>query len=113
MPWFELQDQSQLFKEIMDRDRWHVLFKHSPRCGISSMVLRRFENSDLYKEGKEEFWLIDVLRSRSLSDLISSEFGVKHESPQLLLVKDRTLVHSASHSSIDAEQVNEIILNGL
>ena len=111
MSWQEINDLDQFANDILDNDHMHIVFKHSPRCGISSMVLRRFENSEFCQTSDNQFWLLNVLNSRSVSDSIATHFNVRHESPQVLVIKNRKLLHHSSHSAIEAENVNKIISN--
>ena len=48
------------------------------------MVLSRFEREN--KLTDSQFYLLDLLSYRSLSDQISSDLESKHESPQLLII---------------------------
>jgi len=111
MSWQEINDLDEFTNDILDNDQMHIVFKHSPRCGISSMVLRRFENSDFYRDSSSQMWLLDVLNSRDVSDGIAVQFNVRHESPQVLVIKNRKLIHHSSHSGIEAENVKNIISN--
>jgi len=43
------------------------------------------------------------LEHRDISNEIASRFGVYHQSPQLLLIKEGKCVYNVSHSDIDAE----------
>ena len=54
------------------------------------MVLSRFERENKLTDG--QFYLLDLLSYRPLSDQISSIFGVQHESPQLLIIKDEMCI---------------------
>jgi bacillithiol system protein YtxJ len=72
-----------------------VIFKHSKRCIISRMVLKRF-------------YLVDVINQRDISNKIATHFDLNHESPQLLLIKSNTLIHSASHSDISFKDLDKI-----
>ena len=78
-----------------------VIFKHSPRCIISKIVLKKFEFQYSDKCGIDKFFLINVIKEREISNQISTLFQLNHESPQLLLVKNKSLIYSASHSDIN------------
>ena len=84
-----------------------LLFKHSTRCGISSMVLRRFESDWDIEESQLKPVYLDLLAYRSLSDKIAREFNVLHQSPQILLIKDGTCIYDASHSGIDVNEIKQ------
>ncbi len=77
-----------------------VLFKHSTRCSISSMVLNRVEQSldDLSKVASCH--LLDLIAFRDLSNTVASEMDIKHESPQVLVLKNRVCIYTSSHYDI-------------
>ncbi|RUA07226.1 MAG: bacillithiol system redox-active protein YtxJ [Flavobacteriia bacterium] len=68
-----------------------LIFKHSTRCRISKMVLRRFEKETLPDMVNTEIYLLDLIRYREISDKISEVFNLKHQSPQLILIKKGSL----------------------
>ena len=77
-----------------------AIFKHSTRCGISSMVIKRFTAS--FDESLKDFkiYYLDLLSYREISDEIGYEFQVLHQSPQLLVLKKGGVVAHASHYEI-------------
>ncbi|MAD98582.1 MAG: bacillithiol system redox-active protein YtxJ [Flavobacteriaceae bacterium] len=77
-----------------------LIFKHSTRCGISRMVLKRFENSVEKYAQQYRLYYLDLLNYRELSNSIADKFEVVHESPQILVIKNGQVVHSASHYDI-------------
>ena len=97
--WIQLTDINQL-EEINASEKPVIIFKHSTRCGISTMVLRKFERNFTIEENKLKMYFLDLITYRSISNKIASDYDVRHESPQLLLVKNgKTIVHN-SHSGI-------------
>ena len=74
------------------------IFKHSTRCSISKMVLSRFESTN--DSASLSVYLLDLLNYRDLSNQIADDFSVKHESPQLLVIKDGECYTHSSHTSI-------------
>ena len=78
-----------------------VIFKHSNRCIISRIVLKKFEFNYKRVNSLEKFYLVDVINQRDISNKIATYFDLNHESPQLLLVKNKSLIYSASHSDIN------------
>lgn len=83
-----------------------LIFKHSTRCGISRMVLKRFE-SKYNLEDKVTPYFLDLLAYRDISDAIAEKFKVLHQSPQLLVIKDGKSVYDVSHGDIDATGIEE------
>lgn len=97
--WIALTDINQLDKiNNNSTNKYQAIFKHSTRCGISSGVLRQFEQQDNADE--IDFYYLDLLNFRDISNAIAKEFGIIHESPQLVVVKNREVVAHASHYDI-------------
>ena len=103
--WINLTDLGQLNEIISSsNEKPVVIFKHSTRCSVSRMVLKQFENGfDL--DDEVDAYFLDLLEHRAISNEIASRFGVYHQSPQLLLIKDGKSVYDVSHSDIDALQL--------
>ncbi|MBW1655849.1 MULTISPECIES: bacillithiol system redox-active protein YtxJ [Flavobacterium] len=101
--WTELTDILQLQEiEAISNEKPVVIFKHSTRCSISRMALKQFEREfDL--EDVVDAYFLDLIAHRDISNEIASRFGVYHESPQLILIKNGKAVYDVSHSDIDAE----------
>lgn len=84
-----------------------VLFKHSTRCSVSSIALQRIEKSATVPNA--DFYFLDLIRFRNISDKIAHELKVYHESPQLLLVIDGKCIYTESHLGIDMMELAEQI----
>lgn len=107
MNWEQLTDMNQLGEIIFNsNEKPAVIFKHSTRCSISRMALKQFENEfDLQDQVTPYF--LDLIAYREISNEIANRFGVQHQSPQLILIKDGKAVYDASHSDIDATVLKE------
>jgi bacillithiol system protein YtxJ len=100
MNWKKLTFEVQLNEIIESSDSHPVLiFKHSTRCSISQMSLSRFERNWL-SNSNVTYYYLDLLNYRPISNLIAEQFGVKHESPQTLLIVNGKCVNSLSHNAI-------------
>ena len=101
--WIELNDLGQL-NEIssISAEKQVAIFKHSTRCSISRMALKQFEN-EFNSSDKVTLYFLDLISNRDVSNEIASRFGVAHQSPQLILIKDGKAVYNVSHNEIDAE----------
>nr|WP_299033642.1 bacillithiol system redox-active protein YtxJ [uncultured Tenacibaculum sp.] len=99
--WIPLTSLEQI-KEIKELSNKQpvAIFKHSTRCGISSMVIKRFVNS--FDEELKDFkvYYLDLLSYRDVSNEIGYTFQVLHQSPQLLVVKNGEVISHASHYDI-------------
>lgn len=101
--WNHLQDLNQLNEIIQVSTTKPVLiFKHSTTCSISRMAFKNFEN-EFDQISKIEIYYLDLLNFRAISNEIATRFGVVHQSPQVILIKDGVSVYDASHENIDAK----------
>lgn len=106
MIWHPLTQIEQL-QEIIDRSAHtpQVIYKHSTRCSISLVVKNRLE-----KEAAPEavdFYYLDLLAYRPISNAIAEQFKVYHESPQVLLIKKGECVYDDSHMAINMDDIIE------
>lgn len=108
LPWKKLAVKEQLDDIVKEsHERPMFIFKHSTRCGISRMVLSRFE-SELEATDDYGMYYLDLLSYRSLSDEIAARFQIWHESPQLIVLKNGEVVHHSSHHSIKASTLENL-----
>lgn len=109
LPWIELNNEAQLEKVLADSiTRPQLIFKHSTRCSISSMALSRLEK-EWNLVGKVDAWYLDLLDYRGISNAIATKFGVVHESPQAILIRNGKVTHVSSHSGISLRAIAEAI----
>ena len=91
-----------LFSASGERPVW--LFKHSLTCWISDEARREFEQFVADSAAEDhEFALLEIQRVENLSQAVAERTGVRHESPQALLIRDGKAAWTASHWSITAE----------
>lgn len=79
-----------------------ILYKHSTRCGLSTLARRQIEEFTEEFPGAEVF-LVDVIADRDISDGIERRLGVRHESPQVILVERGKPRRHASHRGVRAD----------
>jgi len=109
MNWLSLKTEADLQQAIAASHTHPVLlFKHSTRCSISHTALSRIENAWNPEEvnGTLPYYL-DLLNHRDISNLIAQTFGVTHQSPQILIIKNGKCTHHASHMEITFDEVKE------
>lgn len=81
-----------------------LFFKHSTRCSISSMALNRFEK-EWNESNNCELYFIDLIAHRDVSNTLSELTEIPHQSPQVIVVDQGKSIYNASHSGIDAEDI--------
>jgi len=106
MNWINLETDSQL-DEIRKNstDRPQVIFKHSTRCSTSAMVKGRLDRAKAPEN--LDFYYLDLIRYRPVSNKIAEQFHIPHESPQVLVIKDGKCVYNESHTGITMDDIIE------
>ncbi|MBS1778472.1 MAG: bacillithiol system redox-active protein YtxJ [Bacteroidetes bacterium] len=106
MNWIALTEEAQL-DQIKEQSKQQpvVIFKHSTRCSISDMAKGRLERK--MAPENVQFYYLDLIRYRNISNDIAKVFGVHHESPQVLLIKNGECVYDESHNGISMEEIAE------
>jgi bacillithiol system protein YtxJ len=110
MNWIALTTEEQL-NEIAAKSfvTPQVIFKHSTTCSISSMALNRLERAEA--PSNADFYYLDLLKLRSISNAIAVKFEVHHESPQVIVLKNGTCIYDESHYGISMVEIAEQVAN--
>lgn len=105
---FKILNNAAQLNEIdnLSHSRLQVLFKHSTRCGVSSMAKRALE-ADLRQTNRTGFdiYYLDLLSYRDVSNQIAARYGVVHQSPQLLVIKNGRCVFDAAQEDVSLNDV--------
>jgi bacillithiol system protein YtxJ len=108
MHWIPLTDDRQLDELIAASYHKPIaIYKHSTRCSVSVMVKKSLEMQWNAAEDDLPVYYLDLLAYRPISNRIAQIFGIEHQSPQLILIRDGKAVYHASHSEIDFDQMVE------
>jgi bacillithiol system protein YtxJ len=106
MNWIPLTEIAQLQQIIeASNSKPQVIFKHSTRCATSAMIKSRLERAEA--PASLDFYYLDLIAFRSVSNEIEELFRVAHESPQLLLIKNGVCVYDESHYGISMDEAAE------
>lgn len=110
MHWNTLEKLDDINKVIEDsKDTPVLLFKHSTRCSISSTALSRLERKWTDKDENIKPYYLDLINHRDVSNAVAHKFGVEHQSPQIMIIKDGMSVYDASHFDIDYQKILDAI----
>jgi len=90
------------------RERPVLLFKHSRTCGISCEALDELHTHVAEAPPGTAYKLITVQSHRQVSDELSVRFGIRHETPQAILLRDGRPVWNASHFRITAKELARV-----
>ncbi len=89
------------------RERPVLLFKHSRTCGISCEALDELHAHLGRSSAAAAYRVITVQSHRALADEASARLGIRHETPQAILLRGGLPVWSASHFRITADQLDK------
>lgn len=109
MHWNELTSTEQLdVIEAQSESQLVLIFKHSTRCSISRFALKQFEFEFDLQEVIVPYYL-DLLNFREVSNAIAARYRVQHQSPQLIVLKNREVVQHASHEGIAVSELRKLV----
>lgn len=85
-----------------------VVYKHSTTCSLSAMAhdeVRRY----LARPGAEPIHIVRVIEERPVSNAIEARTGIRHESPQILVLRAGSVVFHASHRRVTADAIADAV----
>jgi len=106
--WIPLNSLEQIktIKEL-SKSETILVFKHSTRCGISGMVIKRFENLFDSSMNNIKVYYLDLINFRAISDEVGYSFQAQHQSPQLLIIRNEVAVLNVSHYDITTVNIQK------
>jgi thioredoxin 1 len=105
-----LTDAAELDAAIAEsRTRPVLVFKHSRSCGVSHEALDALHEHVERAGTGAAYKMIIVQSHRTVSDHATRRLGVRHETPQVILLRDGMPVWSASHFGVTAEELDRRI----
>lgn len=101
MDFLDLNSTNQLDQiEHLSHTSTQLIFKHSTRCIISAMALKRLGSCTSLEAN---CWVLDLLAFRSISNEIASRYNTEHQSPQLFVIRNGSVIGCTSHEGIDCD----------
>lgn len=111
MTYTELTSKEQ-WEAAYERSNEHpiVIFKHSTTCPVSANAYDEFSKYLADKPRQDvEYLLVKVIESRPISLQIADDTGIKHESPQIMLLDKKEKVWSATHWSVTKPHITAVL----
>src|SRR5262245_59414628 len=102
-----LEDLDRLLAQTAERPL--LLFKHSLTCGTSAEALDELIDHLNEDQLDARYAIVTVQSHRELSNAVAARLGVRHETPQALLIRDGRVIWSASHFRVTAAAVQSAI----
>jgi bacillithiol system protein YtxJ len=85
-----------------------MLFKHSAACPVSWAAhahVSRFHA----RNPEVPVYLVPVIKQRAVSQQIAERIHVRHESPQIIVLRRGVVISVASHGAITERYLNQIL----
>ena len=97
----------EVWRELLEKSKEQpfLLFKFSLTC-LSSLSAKKELQS---LETELPIYMVVVQMDRQVSNAVENDLGVKHESPQLLILKDGKGIWQATHYHIKKTLLNDAI----
>lgn len=107
---FTALTSSEQLDALLNESSGHAvaIFKHSPSCGTSAQAYDELE-AFLADENAQVF-IVNVLSHRPLAQAIAARFHVRHESPQVLVLRNGEVRWHGSHYRVSAKNVSQAML---
>lgn len=98
--WNIPQNKTAIDEILNSVERPQIVYKHSYRCSISLLSKQSLDSGIEQLREVADAHLVDVVSMRDLSDYVAEKTGIRHESPQVLLLNRGTPYWSASHGGV-------------
>lgn len=106
MNWIALTSEDDFNKALEQSQQFVIgIFKHSTRCSISAVAKKRMELKFNSLPENSKLFYLDLLNYRSLSNRISEVLNVEHQSPQLIVIKEKEVLSTSSHLGVSISQI--------
>jgi len=88
-----------------------LFFKHSHTCGVSAEALDELRShiDGQVSSSLAQYAMVTVQTHRELSNAITERLGVRHETPQVILVRDGRVLWSASHFRVNVAELGKAV----
>ena len=87
-----------------------LLFKHSYSCGVSAEALDELRaHIDEARASAVRYAMVTVQTHRDVSNTITERLGIRHETPQAILVRQGRAVWAASHFRVNASELQKAV----
>ncbi|MEZ5344059.1 MAG: bacillithiol system redox-active protein YtxJ [Pyrinomonadaceae bacterium] len=96
---------SEVLKQLFDESHHKpiVFFKHSITCPISRNVFSEVSKIDT------DIWVMVVQDARKISNELAEKTGIRHESPQAIVIHKGEVIYHSSHYDITAADVENAL----
>lgn len=102
----EIEDLNEVYEASTEQPV--LLFKQSTTCPISADAFDEFQTF-LAQEEEVPAYFVKVRETRPVSNQIAEDLGIRHQSPQIFVLKNKEAVWNASHTKITVASIKEAL----
>lgn len=104
--WNDISTPEDIVSILQDSgDQSQLIYKHSHRCSICFLAKRELEDISEQVSELADLYMINVIHQRDLSNVIASKLSIRHESPQVIIIKDKKIIWKGSHWEIKGQDI--------
>ena len=102
-------DQVSQFDQLLVQQPVFCIYKfNSNGCRISEHTIKQVQAA-MQEYDLQQIYYVDVITAKALSNYITQQTGIDHESPQFLVFQDGTVSAQTSHMHITKEWIEQHI----
>lgn len=106
--WINITSENDVENIVLASEtKTQIIFKDSTTCGISAFAKERLEKGNDLMIENADFNYLDLLNFRSVSNYIADALKVIHQSPQIIVLKNKKVVYKSSHHSIEPNRIQK------
>lgn len=102
----EIQDIDKIIE--LSHAKLQLIFKHSTNCPVSRMSYEKMLAEYPLTDEQADLYYLGVIEQRPLSNYVAEVLNIRHESPQILAVRNGECIFSESHLMIDPKILTTI-----
>tara|TARA_R110000868_G_scaffold383578_6_gene650643 strand:- start:20729 stop:21112 length:384 start_codon:yes stop_codon:yes gene_type:complete len=100
--WFQISTTQEADGVInASNKKTQVILKHSNSCGVSFFAKKGLDSIPPEDLSNAEMYIVDVIRDRNLAYYLADRFSIRHESPQVLVIKNEKVIWHGSHNEVN------------
>jgi bacillithiol system protein YtxJ len=84
-----------------------LILKHSQSCAVSFFAKQNLDSVPLEEWPEMDRSMVEVVRFRPISQYLAQKTGVRHESPQVLVIANGEVIFHTSHSEVNKVNIQQ------
>ena len=108
--WVPITEEIQVDQVLIASvSKTQIILKHSNSCGTSFFAKKDLEINGFWDHKNANLNIIDVIRNRPVSLYFADKVGIRHESPQLVVISNKEVIWHGSHSAVNRSNVEKAL----